>query len=495
MDLSAIAMLVNAKTERDVLGLNPETFILPLDQPKEADSVTDVSNVFSSNPLSSFNFINSPDASTSQKPVHYPSQKSKYTIEPIPLSKQVKVDIKPIPQSTHVTIEPISEPVQVPTSVQIAVSTREPISAPTSEPISAPAQEPISAPTREPISAPTREPISVPTREPISVPTRKPISEPVQEPISAPTREPISAPTREPISVPTREPTSVPTRSPGTSREQPINNTRIMSLDQLREMRKNKVEISRINKSLIKSEIDNTNTQISENMTVWDVVKCQTPDSWESVFETAKDALWEVSKILEEKEATTGNWYPLKADIFNAFNSCRLDNVKVVIFGQDPYHGRSQSGYPQAVGMSFSVRSEDRIPLSLRNIYKEIARTHPDNTFASGDLTHWANQGVLMLNTCLTVDPGKAGSHGKIWEPFMNIILSAIAKANPSCVYVLWGTPAKKLATSLPSKGIIIEGYHPAARGSYSFVGCDHFVQIDEALEKQNKEKIDWSIP
>ena len=387
MDLSAITLLVQAKTERDILNLDPDTFILPLDQPDKSNSATDESKtneyLFGSNPLSAFNIINSShQASTSQGPVSVPVQVS----------------------------EPVSVPVQV--------------------------------------------------SEPVSVP----------------------------VQIPSQEQEQVPVQSRIT------NNVKITSLDQLREMRRNKVEISRVNKSLIKTEINN-NTQISENMTIWDVVKCQTPASWESVFETARDALWEVSKILEEKEATTGNWYPLKADIFNAFNSCRLDNVKVVIFGQDPYHGRSQTGYPQAVGMSFSVRSEDRIPLSLRNIYKEITRTHSDNTFASGDLTHWANQGVLMLNTCLTVDPGKAGSHGKIWEPFMNIILSAVAKANPSCVYVLWGTPAKKLATSLPSKAVIIEGYHPAARGSYSFVGCDHFVQIDEALENQNKEKIDWSIP
>ena len=493
MDLSAISILVNAKTERDVLGLNPETFILPLDQPEEPESTQDSFNVFGSNPLSSFNVIGSPEASTSQNPAYYLPRKSKYTTEPIPLSTQVKVDIKQTPPSTHVTIEPILEPAQGLTSEPVQVPISELVQAPTSEPVQAPTHVTIE-PILEPVQGPTSEPVQVPISEPVQGPTSVLVQGPTLEPVQGPTREPISVSTREPISAPTREPISVSTRTPSTSKEQPISNSKIMSLDQLREMRKNKVAISKISRSLV-AQKSNINTPISESMTVWEVAKSQVPPSWESVFETARDALWEVSKILEEKEATTGNWYPLKADIFNAFNSCKLDDVKVVIFGQDPYHGRSQTGYPQAVGMSFSVRNGDKIPMSLRNIYKEITRTHPDCSFASGDLTHWANQGVLLLNTCLTVDPGKAKSHGKIWEPFMNIILSAIAKANPSCVYVLWGTPAKKLATSLPSKGIIIEGYHPASRGSYGFAGCDHFVQIDEALESQNKEKIDWSIP
>lgn len=223
------------------------------------------------------------------------------------------------------------------------------------------------------------------------------------------------------------------------------------------------------------------------------------PRTWESVFEDAKHEIHDVSEILDDQENIHGMYYPLKSDIFNAFIYTQLSTVKVVIVGQDPYpQAISVNGVsvPRAVGLSFSVRQEDNIPSSLQNIYKELSNTvrgfnKPDH----GDLREWARQGVLLLNTCLSVRPGVPGSHGDIWLGFINKVFKAIASINPNCIFMLWGKEAQKIKPMLGERSIILEAAHPSGlSASRGFFGCNHFNLANDALKKYGKETINWRI-
>lgn len=234
----------------------------------------------------------------------------------------------------------------------------------------------------------------------------------------------------------------------------------------------------------------------------WSIERIATdarPITWEAVFEESKHELHDVSQILEERERTHGTYYPLKQDIFAAFHYTPLNNVKVVILGQDPYHQTitiNGKSVPRAVGLSFSVRQEDSIPSSLQNIYTELANSvrgfrKPDH----GDLREWARQGVLLLNTCLTVQPGQAGSHGDIWLGFIVRVFRAIAAVNPNCVYMLWGREAQKIKPILGERSIILEAAHPSGLSARrGFFGCNHFNLANDALIRQGKVGINWRI-
>ena len=223
------------------------------------------------------------------------------------------------------------------------------------------------------------------------------------------------------------------------------------------------------------------------------------PRTWEAVFEDAKPELHDISLILEEQERTYGQYYPLRKDIFAAFQHTQLANVKVVILGQDPYHQTitvNGMAVPRAVGLSFSVRREDAIPSSLQNIYTELANTvrgftKPDH----GDLREWADQGVLLLNTCLTVRPGQAGSHGDIWLGFINKVFKAIAAVNPNCIYLLWGREAQKIKPMLGDRSIVLEAAHPSGLSARrGFFGCNHFNLTNDHLIRQGKVGINWKL-
>lgn len=222
------------------------------------------------------------------------------------------------------------------------------------------------------------------------------------------------------------------------------------------------------------------------------------PPTWEEVFENATNEIRDISQILNEQEINYGPYFPLKKDIFNAFYYTQLSKVKVVILGQDPYHQSifvDGKNLPRSAGMSFSVRKEDSIPSSLQNIYTELSNSvFGFNRPNHGDLTHWAVQGVLMLNACLTVKPGKPGSHGDIWLGFINRVFKAIAMSNPRCIYLLWGKEVQKLRPMLGDKSIVLEAAHPSGlSANRGFYGCNHFVLVNEYLVKQGKTGINWS--
>jgi len=196
--------------------------------------------------------------------------------------------------------------------------------------------------------------------------------------------------------------------------------------------------------------------------------------------------------LLTEKEKGY-EVYPKGSEIFNALNHTSFEKVKVVLLGQDPYHGPGQ-----AHGLSFSVQKGVTIPPSLKNIYKELASDIPGFVIPShGNLTKWADEGVLLLNATLTVRAREAGSHqGKGWEIFTNKIISRISEEHEGIVFLLWGRYAQnKTALIDSSKHKILTAAHPSPFSAYNgFFGCNHFSKTNEILKQEGKNPVDWQI-
>ena len=194
-----------------------------------------------------------------------------------------------------------------------------------------------------------------------------------------------------------------------------------------------------------------------------------------------------------KKEYDTRVIYPPADDIFNAFHLTPLGQVKVLILGQDPYHGAHQ-----AHGLCFSVLPDQRdIPPSLQNIYKELQEDLGCYIPNNGYLEKWARQGVLMLNTVLTVRAHQAGSHQKKgWEQFTDAIIQAVNAKDSPVVYLLWGRPAQSKIPMLTNpRHLILKAPHPSPlSASRGFFGCRHFSQANEFLKSQGMEPVDWQI-
>lgn len=183
--------------------------------------------------------------------------------------------------------------------------------------------------------------------------------------------------------------------------------------------------------------------------------------------------------------------YPSMFDIFNSMKITAFDNVKVVLLGQDPYHNEGQ-----AMGLSFSVPDGVDIPPSLVNMYKELKNELGVEPKKSGNLTGWAKQGVLLLNTVLTVRAHSANSHkGKGWESFTDSIIKKISDKKENVVFLLWGANARSKKPLIDTKKhLILECAHPSPLSAYNgFFGCGHFKKTNEYLEKNGKKPIDWS--
>jgi uracil-DNA glycosylase len=218
-------------------------------------------------------------------------------------------------------------------------------------------------------------------------------------------------------------------------------------------------------------------------------------DSWKKELsaEFAKPYFAELTDFVK-KEYTSTTVYPPAKLIFNAFNLCPLDQVKVVIIGQDPYHGPGQ-----AMGLSFSVPDGVNIPPSLQNIYKEIesdlGRPSPLAATGTGDLEYWAEQGVLLLNATLTVRARTPGSHqGKGWEAFTDEVIKIINEEKEGVVFMLWGSYAQKKAGFVDrQKHLVLESAHPSPFAAHKgFFGNRHFSQANAYLEAHGQEPIEW---
>lgn len=185
--------------------------------------------------------------------------------------------------------------------------------------------------------------------------------------------------------------------------------------------------------------------------------------------------------------------YPPEDLVFHAFAQTPYDEVKVVIMGQDPYHGPGQ-----AHGMSFSVPEGVAPPPSLKNIYKELQDDLSIPPAESGCLNNWAKQGVLLLNATLTVRPNEPKSHyGKGWEQFTDAVITKLAERKDPIVFILWGKSAKEKCDSLlqHTHHVVLTAAHPSPFSAYSgFFGCKHFSKTNEYLKKWGKTPIDWSV-
>ncbi|MFG1811449.1 uracil-DNA glycosylase [Streptomyces sp. NPDC049040] len=217
------------------------------------------------------------------------------------------------------------------------------------------------------------------------------------------------------------------------------------------------------------------------------------PDSWQSVLgEELDKPYFEQLTEFVEAERKEHRIFPPRDEVFAALEATPFDQVKVLILGQDPYHGDGQGH-----GLCFSVRPGVKTPPSLRNIFKEmhdeLGHPVPDN----GYLMPWAEQGVLLLNAVLTVREATANSHkGKGWEKFTDAVIKAVAGRTDPAVFVLWGNHAKKKLPLIDtSRHIVIQGAHPSPLSVKLFRGSRPFTQIDAAVRAQGHEPIDWRIP
>ena len=198
----------------------------------------------------------------------------------------------------------------------------------------------------------------------------------------------------------------------------------------------------------------------------------------------------ELFGFLDAERAQGKQIYPPQASIFTAFDLTPFDTVKVVIIGQDPYHGAGQ-----AHGLSFSVPQGVKIPPSLRNIFKELASDIDCPTPLHGNLESWARQGVLLLNSCLTVEDGRAGSHqGKGWERFTDAVIAALNQEHEGLAFILWGRKAQDKGASIDrDRHLVITSVHPSPLSAHNgFFGSRPFSRTNDYLAAQGKSPIDW---
>lgn len=217
--------------------------------------------------------------------------------------------------------------------------------------------------------------------------------------------------------------------------------------------------------------------------------------TWADILGAEKQAPYfhQIMQFVEQERANGKTVYPPKQDVFNAFKYTELDELKVVILGQDPYHGPGQ-----AHGLCFSVLPGIKSPPSLVNMYKELAQDIDGFQIPNhGHLENWAKQGVLMLNTVLTVEQGQAHSHSKIgWETFTDNVVEKINQHCEGIVFLLWGSHAQKKAAKVDAnKHFLLKAVHPSPLSAHrGFFGCKHFSQCNQLLQQQGKQPINWQV-
>ncbi|QQS44322.1 uracil-DNA glycosylase [Candidatus Roizmanbacteria bacterium] len=212
--------------------------------------------------------------------------------------------------------------------------------------------------------------------------------------------------------------------------------------------------------------------------------------SWKEALreEFIQEYFRDLSSFVREEYLST-NVYPHPKNVFRAFDLCPFDKVKVVIVGQDPYHGKGQAN-----GLSFAVDTSVPIPPSLKNIFKEIRSDLGITPKNSGDLSRWAKQGVLMLNAVLTVRAGSPASHkGHGWEEFTDAVIAKLNDEKENIVYMLWGKYAQEKGASIDrDRNLVLSSGHPSPYSAQLFHGNHHFSRCNTYLAEHGKEPIDW---
>lgn len=218
--------------------------------------------------------------------------------------------------------------------------------------------------------------------------------------------------------------------------------------------------------------------------------------NWNTLLfeEQNKPYFKEMQSIISSQRQSGMSIYPPQDDVFSAFTLTPINKVKVVILGQDPYHGAGQ-----AHGLSFSVQPGIKIPPSLANIYKELATDIKGFKIPEhGHLNSWAEQGVLLLNTVLTVEQGKAHSHAKLgWETYTDKVIAVLSESTNNIVFLLWGAHAQKKGKIIDTnKHCILTSVHPSPLSAYrGFFGCQHFSKTNQYLIQHQQTEIDWHLP
>lgn len=240
-----------------------------------------------------------------------------------------------------------------------------------------------------------------------------------------------------------------------------------------------------------------TVTTVTSEKATSELVSSLTEVSWKEALSDAmaSESFLKLAAFLQEEQASGATIYPPHDEIFNALNLCPFDQVKVVIVGQDPYHGPGQGH-----GLAFSVRKGVKAPPSLQNIFREATEDVGIEAPEHGNLEHWARQGVLLLNTVLTVRRGEANSHARRgWEDFTDKVVQELNGKQEGLVFLLWGSPAAKKASGVDtSKHTIIRTSHPSPLGATKtnlpFMGSKCFSRTNAALIKMGKDPIDWNV-
>ncbi|ANF26224.1 uracil-DNA glycosylase [Stutzerimonas stutzeri] len=218
-------------------------------------------------------------------------------------------------------------------------------------------------------------------------------------------------------------------------------------------------------------------------------------NSWKAALqdEFEQPYMKQLGEFLRREKAAGKMIYPPGPMIFQALNSTPLERVRVVILGQDPYHGAGQ-----AHGLCFSVQPGVSPPPSLQNIFKELKRDLNLDIPSHGYLQHWADQGVLMLNTSLTVEQGVAGSHAKMgWQRLTDRIIEVISEKRSDVVFLLWGAHAQSKAKLIdPTRHLLLKSVHPSPLSAHrGFIGNGHFSRANQFLKQRGLEPIDWKLP
>ncbi|MEZ9350109.1 uracil-DNA glycosylase [Vibrio splendidus] len=219
------------------------------------------------------------------------------------------------------------------------------------------------------------------------------------------------------------------------------------------------------------------------------------PKSWESIINDERDKAYfqSVLAFVEQQRNSGKTIYPPQEQVFSAFDMTPFESVRVVILGQDPYHGANQ-----AHGLAFSVLPGVKIPPSLRNMYKELVQDIDGFEIPShGYLDTWASQGVLMLNTVLTVEEAKAHSHAKCgWETFTDAIIAELNQRSEPIIFLLWGAHAQKKGQAIDAdKHHVLTAPHPSPLSAHrGFFGCQHFSTTNKLLSSMDQQPIDWRL-
>jgi len=216
--------------------------------------------------------------------------------------------------------------------------------------------------------------------------------------------------------------------------------------------------------------------------------------SWKNVLQSEfkKAYFKDIEVFIENEKLKNKTIFPKEKDVFSVFNLVNFEDVKIVVLGQDPYHGVGQ-----AHGLSFSVPVGQKIPPSLKNIYKELNIDMKINIPTHGNLTSWVSQGVLLLNAVLTVNAKEPASHKKAgWETFTDSVIRTLSEKRENLIFMLWGNFAKKKASLIDEeKHLILQAAHPSPFSAYNgFFGCKHFSKANLYLKSKGLKEIDWNI-